>query len=111
MVICCVGYAVVCRSCFFYKGYTVFNSNNITNVALIKWVMNHVVLSVGQAPSILGLVHHPTGHLTHDGLGVVLADDQGLDGPLWEHHEIKHLGNHGVQDWRLLRTRGYCVLR
>ena len=73
-----------------------FDADNITYVAEVKGIMHHVVLSMSQASSILMFVHHAPGHLTHHSLGVVLADDQGLDGASWEHQEVEHLGDHDV---------------
>lgn len=44
-----------------------------------------------------------TRYLTHQGLSVVLADNERLDGPSWEYHEIKHLCNHiwALVEWLL----------
>lgn len=72
-----------------------FDSNDITNVALVIWVVDHVILSVRDHTSILVSVEDSSGHFTHHCLGVVLSNHQGLNGPPGKLHEIKYFGDHG----------------
>lgn len=75
-----------------------FNSDYITNVALVIWIVDHVVLSVRYHTTIFVPVHNSPRHLTHHRLGVVPADNQGLDGAPWELHKVKYFSDHGGEN-------------